>query len=340
MLVCKYLISFSTHNEILNIILAEIFLDGQNSLKSHNQLILCAYLLFRMQTVITVATVFLFIILTEIVEQHLAATYGSLGISSRLLKELATDVLLSNRLTLHKLVKFVEILMTIEGKTDALAPVSAGTSGLLVITFEALGDIIMNNETDIGFVNAHTESNGCYDNIYLLHKEVILRLRACGSIKSCMICCCLDVVSSKNIGKIFHLLTRETIYDTALARMLANKTYYILIYILCLGSYLVIEIWTVERTLELLGIDNAEAFLYVSAHLVGSSGSQGNHRSLTYLVDNRTDATVFRAEIMSPFRNTVSFIHCIERNLYRLKELNILILGERLWCNIQQFAHT
>ena len=41
-------------------------------------------------------------------------------------------------------------------------------------------------------------------------------------------------------------------------------------------------------------------------------------RGLRSIVDYRTNTTVFRTEVMSPFRNTMSLIHSIERNLYRL----------------------
>lgn len=41
---------------------------------------------------------------------------------------------------------------------------------------------------------------------------------------------------------------------------------------------------------------------------------------------------------MSPLRYTVSLIDGIERNLYRLQEINIILLGERFGRNIEQFC--
>ena len=49
-----------------------------------------------------------------------------------------------------------------------------------------------------------------------------------------------------------------------------------------------------------MGIHNTKTFLDISAHLIRGSGSEGNHRCLTYLIDYRTNTAIFRSEIMSP----------------------------------------
>ena len=119
--------------------------------------------------------------------------------------------------------------------------------------------------------------------------------------------------------------------------MLLDKAYNILIYILGLGTYLVVQVRTVERTLELRGINDTQALLDIRTHLIRCRGSQGNNRCHTNLVDDRTDTTVFRTEVMSPFRDTVSLVNCIERDLHRFQELHIILLCERFRSHIEQF---
>ena len=110
----------------------------------------------------------------------------------------------------------------------------------------------------------------------------------------------LDVVSPEDGSKLLHLLTRETVDNAALVRVLFDELDDILVHILRLRTYLVIEVRTVKRTLELRGVDNTEVLLDVRTHLVCSRSRESDDRCRTYLVDNRTDTTILRTEVVSP----------------------------------------
>ena len=69
-----------------------------------------------------------------------------------------------------------------------------------------------------------------------------------------MIRSCRNIISLQNRSKFFHSLSRKTIYDSALPRMLFYELYYVLVYVLCLGSYFIIQIGTIERAFEIGGI--------------------------------------------------------------------------------------
>ena len=127
-----------------------------------------------------------------------------------------------------------------------------------------------------------------------------------------MIALGFDVVGLQHIGQILYLLTRQTIDDAALARVLLDETHNVLVDVLGLGTHLVVEVGTVERALELGGIDDAEVLLDIGTHLVGSRSGQRDDRSLPYLVDNRTDATVLGTEVVAPLRDTMGLINGIE----------------------------
>ena len=336
MLMSHYLVGVATHNEVDNIVGTEVLLDSQDGLKHDDQLFLGINPCARMQTVVAVATVVLVVCLTKIMKQHLTTTDGGLSIGCRLLQELAANVLLSHRLPLHKLIQFRKILMTIESQTDALTTITAGTTGLLIIAFERLRYVVMDHETHVGLVDTHTKGDGGNDNIDSLHKEVVLRLRAGSAVKTGMIGSRLDIISTEHLGQVLHLLARQAIDDATLAWMLLDKAHDILVNLLGLGTYLVIEVGTVERALKLLGINNAQTLLDIGAHLIGGCGRQGDDRSIAYLVDNRTDAAILRTEVMSPLRDTMGLVDGIERDLHRLEKLHILFFRQRLRGYIEQ----
>ncbi len=52
----------------------------------------------------------------------------------------------------------------------------------------------MNDETNVGFVDAHAEGDCCDDDIDGLEQESILIVRTCGAVESGMIRESLDVV--------------------------------------------------------------------------------------------------------------------------------------------------
>ena len=104
----------------------------------------------------------------------------------------------------------------------------------------------------------------------------------------------------------------------------------IFINIISLCAYLIIKVRTVERRFEDLGIYHSQIFLDIMLHLRCRRCGKRNQRSFTYFIDNRTNPTVFRSKVMAPFRNTVSFIHCIERNLYRTQKLYVFFFRQRL----------
>ena len=157
-----------------------------------------------------------------------------------------------------------------------------------------------------------------------------------------MIWCSLYLVGFQYLCQFFHLLSRQAVYDTALARILANKHNYLLICIV-IGTFLayfIIKVWTIKRAFEFLSIRNAKTFLYIGTHLVGSSSRKCNDRSIANFIYRRTDIAILWTEIVSPLRYTMCLINGIERNLDSLQEFYIFLLIERLRSYIQQLGES
>ena len=104
----------------------------------------------------------------------------------------------------------------------------------------------MDNVAYIRFVNTHSECDGSHDNVNLLHDEGVLRLAACGCLHACMIGHGRYVISLEYLGQFLYLLAGETVDYSGLAGIGLDELYDVLIDVLGLGSYLVIEVGTVE----------------------------------------------------------------------------------------------
>ena len=155
--------------------------------------------------VVAGAAVVLVVGLAEIVQQDAPAAQTRLGVVFRLAQELAADLLLGEGFALHKLVELLEIQRAVERHTEALAAVSAGASGLLVVALQALGDVVVDDVAHIGLVDTHAEGDGGHDDVDALHDEVVLRLGPLCAVHAGMIRTRIDIVRTKHLGQLFHL---------------------------------------------------------------------------------------------------------------------------------------
>ena len=84
-----------------------------------------------------------------------------------------------------------------------------------------------------------------------------------------------------------------------------------------------------EEALEMVKRKEYDMILLdVMLHFRCSRRSQRYQRGFSYFIDNGTDAAILRTEVMTPFRNTMGFVHGIERNLHRFQKLHILFLRQ------------
>src|SRR3712207_8523981 len=81
----------------------------------------------------------------------------------------------------------------------------------------------MNNKTDIGLIDSHAKSDGRNNDINTFHEEIVLRLRARGTIEPCMIRSGADVVGLQYGRQLLHFLTRQTIDNATLSLVLPDK---------------------------------------------------------------------------------------------------------------------
>ena len=201
----------------------EAFRQRLNKLYNKGHLFPSVELLLRMQTVVAGSAVLHLVSFSEIIQQQFPATGVGFGICHSLHQKLLSDFLLGNRLALHEFLKFLDILITVEGYTLSFLTVSAGASRLLIISFDTLRNVIVDHKADIRLVNTHSESNGRNNHIYILHKEGVLIVSTGLGIQTRMVWSSLYSIDIQKFCKFLHLLAAKTVYDTRFARVLAYE---------------------------------------------------------------------------------------------------------------------
>ena len=315
----------------------EMLRHREHELDHHLHLLAAVETLLRMQAVVAVAAIVLAVILAEIVEQHLAAALVGLGVGHRVPQQLTAYLLLGNRLALHELFKLLYVLLAVICKAYTLLSVAAGTSRLLIITLQALWDIVMYDETHVRLVYAHAEGYGRHYHVHVLAQEAVLVLGPDFRIQAGVVRQGPDVVDAQEGSELLHLLAAQAIYDAGTARMLAYEAHYVLLRIR-LVPYFIIEVGPVEGGFEHTCVAYAQILQYVALHLRGRRCRQGDERRRAYFVNYRTYLAVFRTEVVPPFGDTVGLVYGVEGYLYSLEQGYVLGLRERFRSHVQQLG--
>ena len=95
--------------------------------------------------------------------------------------------------------------------------------------------------------------------------------------------------------------------------MVFHVTEYMVIGVL-FGAYYVIQIFSVETSDVLGELFEPKLALYIFAHLAGCRRGKRYKRRARKLVAQFAEFSVFRTEIVPPFRNAVRFVNGDERN--------------------------
>ena len=171
----------------------------------------------------------------------------------------------------------------------------------------------MDDETDIGFVDTHTEGDSGHNHLRFFHQEGVLVFHARLGIQTCMVGECADFVHLQETGKFFHLFATETVHNTRFSRMVFDEFDNFFVDILRFLPDFIIEIGTIEGGDEHFGFVHAEILLYVGLHFGRCRRCQRDDRHLgANGFDDGTDAAVFRTEVVSPFRDTMRFVNGIK----------------------------
>ena len=198
----------------------------------------------------------------------------------------------------------------------------------------------MHHEPHVGLVDTHAERNRSDNDLHFFHQKRVLVGSTSRRIHAGVIGPCGNTVHFQHFRQVLHFLARKAIDDSALAFHAADEADEVLIYVCCLGAYFVIEVRAVETRLENRCVRHAEVLLNIFLHFGRSRSRKRDNRRLADALYHASYLTVFWTEVVSPLGDTMSLIHCIERNLHALKEIHVLRLLQALRRQVQQLRST
>ena len=311
--------------------------EREDELDDHAHLFVAVELLLGIEAVVAHTAVLLRIVFAEVVEQDLAAALVGFGVGDRLHQQLLADLLLGDGLALHEFLEPLDVLVAVERDALALAAVAAGAPRLLIIAFQALGDVVVDHEADVGLVDAHAEGDGGHDHVDFFHQEGVLVVGTRDGVHTGVVGQGLDAVDVQQLRDFFHFLAAEAVDDAALAGVVLDELDDVALGVGLVADF-VIEVLAVEGILEHLGVQHAEVLLDVRLDLRGGGGGQGDDGRLADLADDFADAAVFRPEIVAPLRDAVGFVDGVERDGKLLEQLDVLVFGQGFGRHVEEFG--
>ena len=115
--------------------------------------------------------------LAEVAQQFRAAAAGRIGVMDDLLQLLAGDALFRRRFFLDEPLLLDGVARAEEQQALGREAVPSGAPGFLVIALDVFGQIVMDDEADVGLVDAHAEGDGGADHPHFVAQEKFLVLR-------------------------------------------------------------------------------------------------------------------------------------------------------------------
>src|SRR4030042_1997356 len=94
-----------------------------------------------------------------------------------------------------------------------LFSISACPAGLLIVALKTLGQVSMKNKTDVGFVDAHAESDGGDNHLHFVMVERILILLARTVIEPGVVGQGMDACMGERCGRAFDLIPCGPIHN-------------------------------------------------------------------------------------------------------------------------------
>ena len=126
-----------------------------------------------------------------------------------------------------------------------------------------------------------------------------------------MIYCSVETFVVKKFGNFLGSLSAHAVYYSAFIAMFFYESFYYSDFFFLLISFLYVktQVRTVERGNEHFRFIHSQLFYYVLTCNFVCCGSKCHYRNPGELFSKYVQLCVFRAEIMSPLRNAVSFVY-------------------------------
>ena len=265
--------------------------------------------LARGQAIVTAAAVRLGELLAKIFEQGRPPAAGTLGVVDHLGQLLAGDLLfLGVGFLGDELLLLDDVAGAEEQQAFAGQAVASGPAGFLVVTFKVLGQVVMDDEPDVGLVDAHAEGDGGANDPDLVAQKLVLAGRAVPGLHSSVIRGRLDPIGLQALGQAFGALAALTIDDPALLEARADERQRLVVRA-GLRSHPIRQVGAIETGQVATGLAQMQLLNDVPAHALRGRGGQRHHRHFRKKAAQLGKLAVFGPEIMAPFADAMGFVH-------------------------------
>ena len=247
--------------------------------------------------------------LAKVIEEHNAAAPRRLAVGEHAVELLSLDAFLfyRRRRVLDHLAVDHHVIQSIGHPRFRRFAVAPGAPGLLIIGFQASGQVKVGNETHVGLVDAHTKSDGGHHHHPILAQETLLVALAVGSRQPRMVGQGRHALGVEPGSGFVDLAARQTIDDSGRTAMDAEKGEQLPARIVALDDG-VADVWPVETGNEQARVLEAEAADDLLPCQLVRCRRQGDARNAGEALVQLRELDVLRPEVVPPLRNAMRFV--------------------------------
>ena len=189
--------------------------------------------------------------------------------------------------------------------------VPPGTARLLIVAFQVLGHVVVDDKPDVGLINAHAKGVGGHHDLDTVIEEIVLVFPADLRVQLGVVGCRPDTPALEQAGRLVHLFGGAAIDD---ARMVALPQDIIQQDTGLLAGQgtagLKIEVGAVKACRHLIGVFQGQMGADVIPDVSRGGGRERpHHRAAGQAVHKGFDAQVAGAEILPPLADAVGLVH-------------------------------
>ena len=220
----------------------------------------------------------------------------------------AGDLLL---LRIGDLVEEMRLLRDVAGaeEQEAIAgqTIAARAAGFLIVAFDVLRQIVVDDPADVGLVDAHAEGDRGADDARVVAEKCLLVARALGGVEAGVVGLGGETAARERFGHALRGCAARAIDDAALRLTLAHELDDLL-QRLVLRRDAIGEVGAVEARDEHLRLAQLEVRDDVGAHALGRGGGERHHGHAGQRGPEFGELAIFGSEIMAPLGDAVRLV--------------------------------
>ena len=198
-----------------------------------------------------------------------------------------------------------------------LVAISSGTTCLLKVCLQRVGTVDVDDHTNVGLVNAHSEGIGGNHHSYLIILPHFLSLILDYRVETSMIEGGRDAALGEHFRHLLRAFAASSIDDGRTFHTLQDVNHLVLL--VCHGPDDIGEILALKTHLEHVLLGKLEFVLDVIHHGWCGCGGEGEHRRARLHLSDVGDSQVGGTEVVTPLTDAVGFIYRDEAHLHVTK---------------------